>query len=117
MLITINETGGAYPVERVPYEDNYNQWINKFIVADWIGMCAFLDEKIDAVEKFSVATLFGKTWPQPLEKIYQLTQDETSAALLLGRIVLDRVIQSDTKWMSTRINLSGRELTTAFYWR
>ena len=118
MLIRIDETGRAYEVKKVPYGNNFMKWINLIDPPDYAEICTYIDEKINKQDKYSVATLFGGNWDDPLFRIYTaMNEDSYNSALLLGRINLDRVIKSEAQWFCTKTNLNGRDLSTAFYWR
>jgi len=118
MLTRMDELGRIYDVAKLPYADNYLKWINLIEKDKFVEICSFIDETIELQNKYSVATLFGGDWPEPLYSIYEAVGcDSVNAGLLLGRINLDRVIRSDTKWFSAKTKLKGRDLATAFYWK
>lgn len=118
MLIKIGDSGRAISLKKIPYEDSFLKWINLIDPKDYAEICTYIDEKIEQQDKFSVATLFGGDWDNPLIRIYAaVNEDSYNSALLLGRINLDRVIRSETEWFCTKTHLNGRDLATTFYWR
>jgi hypothetical protein len=118
MLRRIDEQGRTYDLTKVPHEKNFEQWLALLQGSQLTQIQDYIDQRIDTVDKFSVATLFGGVWDEPLSFIYDaLGHHKDNSALLLGRIVLDRVIRSESQWLSTKTVLGSRDLATAFYWK
>lgn len=120
MLRKIDEKGRSYLLEKVPYEKNFEAWLEKISDSDFRELESFLTEEILGQDKFSIGVLFPQSrWDDtPLAILWQAIKDKESTGLLLGRIVLKILIEDkDNEWKCTSTNLQGRDFETNFYWK
>ena len=76
------------------------------------------DLKASAGQKrFSLATAFPGDWPPGLTSVWEYWgEDKLMAALTLGCIVMEYLIDDDHEWLCFRTDLQDRGFDTNFYW-
>jgi hypothetical protein len=71
----------------------------------------------NCVKEFSLATAFPDEWPPPLKSMWLFWgKDKTMAALTLGCIVIDYLIDDELIWMCVKTDLRDRGFEANFYW-
>jgi hypothetical protein len=106
-----------------PHYPAYEQWKRLASVGDQQSARTCVDEVLkglkilDGQKKFSLATAFPGEWPPPLASIWEFWgEDQMMAALTLGCIVMDYLIDDDLMWMCFKTDLQDRGFETNFYW-
>lgn len=120
MALSYAMTGGA--VSRPQYAA-YLQWKRKASPGDQASACACVGDVIrelkakDGQKRFSLATAFPEEWPSPLTPIWEFWgEDKLMAALILGCVVMDCLIDDEQNWMCFKTDLQDRGFDTNFYW-
>jgi len=119
-LHVVKSDGSFHERFKVPNITNYNQWCDKFKKDDLEKVRQYIKSRVNCYPRFSIATLFPKTeWENtPLMLITGITNDnEVDAALLLGRITCEVLMEEEESWLCTQTNFSNRDFETNFYWK
>lgn len=117
-LTRIDEKSNVYEVKAAPSVDGlYERYSKQALLQDQGSVKNYVEETIQNLEKFSLATNFGDPWPEELSSLYKFCQDEKLAAFLLASIVIDALIQSEHNWICTKTNIQDRDFASNFYWR
>jgi len=117
MLSTIGESGGFCELKTIPFGRNFDRWISMFPPGAYGKVCSHLQARLKGETKFAIGSLVPKEWNTPLIYVYDIAEDEPTAAFLLGLMVLKIMIEADDEWLCTQTTLSGSALDTNFYWR
>lgn len=106
-----------------PHYAAYEQWkrlapsIDQASARTCVGEILDGLKVVDGEKKFSLATAFPGEWPKPLASIWLFWgEDQMMAALTLGCLVMDYLIDDDLKWMCVKTDLQDRGFETNFYW-
>lgn len=113
----------VFRVEKLPYKDHFDRvWRTKLqATGSEKKVKDFLRSKIETQQEFSVGTLFPKkSWPESpelMEIFERAGKSELQAAYMLGLLSMEVIIEDETEWLTTKTQLTNRDIATAFYWR
>lgn len=108
---------GAF-VEIRPPQKYRLQKTKMFTEQEFHTVSEYVAGKIEHVQRFSCATLFGGSWPEPLSLIWErFDQDETEASFFLGWLVIDTLVSDEALWGCSDFDLQNRGFETNYYWR
>ena len=115
------EKQGRGVVQKAPYAREHQQLLNKLSKEQQNELYSFIRGSLRDEREFSIASKFGRAslaWHEvPLIYLYQLAnEDEGSAAILLGLIVMDVLIEAQREWICFKTLMRGRDFPTNYYW-
>jgi hypothetical protein len=115
-----NRTGGG-AVQKTPYVREYLELLIKLSDEQRNELYSFIRMSLQNEKEFSIASKFGKAslaWHEvPLIYLYRLaSEDEGKAAVLLGLMVMDVLIEDHREWLCIKTLMRGRDFPTNYYW-
>jgi hypothetical protein len=81
----------------------------------------FINQQVSDLSIFNLATVFGDqklNWNDtPLMKIYKMTGNEKIAAILLGYLTMECLINSEQSWGCVKTDITRRDFETNSYFK
>lgn len=106
-----------------PRYDAYLRWkktappSDQKLARDCVANALASLKSLNGQKRFSLATTFPGEWPPGLASIWDYWgEDKVMAALTLGCIVIDHLINDESDWLCVKTDLQDRGFETNFYW-